>query len=60
VLAYHAGDLPPAVDPAQLDLAAGYEAEKQNQCRVLARPRALGLYAAAEFTVKPLEAHLIQ
>jgi hypothetical protein len=35
--AYHRGDLPPAVDPAQLDLPTGHETEEQDQCRVLAR-----------------------
>ena len=56
VLTEHHGDrdLPPAVDPAQLDLAAGHEAEKQNDRRVLARQRALRLHAAAKLFVKPL------
>jgi hypothetical protein len=35
VLAEHAGDLPPAIDPAQLDLPTRHEAEEQNQRRVL-------------------------
>src|SRR5882762_149824 len=43
VLAEHGGDLPPAVDPAQLDLPARHEAEQQSQRRVFARQRALRL-----------------
>src|SRR5438105_11668077 len=35
MLAEHAGDLPPPVDPAQLDLPACHEAEQQDQRRVL-------------------------
>jgi len=37
VLAEHGGDLPPPIDPAQLDLPTGHEAEEQDQCRVLGR-----------------------
>jgi hypothetical protein len=33
VLAEHLRDLPPPVDPAQLDLAARYEAEEQDQSK---------------------------
>src|SRR5205085_11759517 len=40
VLAEHRGDLPPPVDPAQLDLPAYHEAEEQDQRGVLARQRA--------------------
>jgi len=55
MLAEHRGDLPPAVDPAQLDLPAGHEAKEQDQCRVLGRQRALRLHAAPEFLVDPLD-----
>src|SRR5260370_35302733 len=55
VLAYHRGDLPPAVDPAQLDLPARHEAEEQDDGGVFTRERALRLYPAAEFFVKPLD-----
>jgi hypothetical protein len=41
----HGGDLLPAVDPAQLDLAGRHEAEEQH---------ALRLHAAAKLLVKPL------
>jgi len=41
----------PPVDPAQLDLAARYQAEEQDRCRIFARQRALP--AAAKFFVKP-------
>ena len=37
MLAEHLRDLPPPVDPAQLDLATGQEAEEQDQRRVLGR-----------------------
>src|SRR6266481_1709449 len=46
VLAEHRVDFLPAVDPAQLDLPARYEAEEQDQRRVFARQRALRLHAA--------------
>src|SRR5215470_18366851 len=54
MLAEHDGDLPPAVDPAQLDLPAGHEAEEQDQGRVLGRQRALRFHASAKFLVEPL------
>jgi hypothetical protein len=41
-------DLPPAVDPAQLDLPTGHEAEEQNQRRVLGGQRALRFHASAK------------
>src|SRR3989449_3615499 len=53
VLTGHRGDLPPAIDPAQLDLPAHHEAEEQNQSRVLGRQRALCLHASAKFFVEP-------
>jgi hypothetical protein len=37
MLAEHWGDLPPAIDPAQLDLFAGHEAQEQDEGRVFAR-----------------------
>jgi hypothetical protein len=37
MLAQHGGDLPPAIDPAQLDLPAGDQAEKQGQRGVFVR-----------------------
>src|SRR5712692_7067947 len=55
MLAEHRRDLPPAVDPAQLDLPAGHEAKEQDQCGVLGRQRALRLHAAPEFLVEPLD-----
>src|SRR5260370_8361031 len=55
VLAYHRGDLPPAVDAAQPDLAGGHEAEEQDGGGVFTRERALRLYPAAEFLVEPLD-----
>src|SRR5258708_7396755 len=55
VPAYHRGDLPPAVDPAQLDLPARYEAEEQDDGGVLTRERALRLYPAAIFFVESLD-----
>jgi hypothetical protein len=36
MLAEHGADLPPAVDPAQLDLPARYEAEEQDNRGVFA------------------------
>src|ERR1044071_1710410 len=53
VLAEHLHDLPPPLDSAQLDLAARYEAEEQDQCRVFARQGALRLHTAAKFFVEP-------
>jgi hypothetical protein len=53
VLAKHGGDLPPAVDPAQLNLPTDHEAEEQDQRRVFARQRALRLHATPEFFVEP-------
>jgi hypothetical protein len=50
----HGGDLPPPVDPAQLDLPARHEAEEQDQCRVFGRQRALRFHAWAKFVVEPL------
>jgi hypothetical protein len=52
VAAQHCGDLPPAVDPAQLNLPTGHEAEEQDQRRVFAGQRALRFHAAAEFFVE--------
>jgi len=37
VLTEHRGDLPPAVDPAQLDLPARYEADEEDLRGVFAR-----------------------
>jgi hypothetical protein len=54
MLAEHAGDLPPPVDPAQLDPPACHEAEPQDQRRVLGRQRAVRLHAAAKLLVAPL------
>jgi hypothetical protein len=53
-VAKHSGDLPPAVDPAQVDLPARYEAEEQDDGGVLTRERTLRLYTSAEFFVEPL------
>src|SRR5262249_38040919 len=48
------GDLPPAVDPAQLDLTARDEAEEQDERRVFRGQGALRLHASSEFLVKAL------
>jgi len=53
--AQHHSNLAPAVDPAQSDLAAHHKAEEQDQRGVFSRERALGLYAATEFLVEPLD-----
>src|SRR6267142_3009803 len=55
VLAQHRRDSPPAVDPAQLDLAARHKAEEQDERGVFARQGALRLHAASEFSVKSLD-----
>ena len=47
-LAQHGGDLPPAINPAQFDLAADDEAEEQDYGGVFARQGALCLHAPAE------------
>jgi hypothetical protein len=44
----HGGDFLPAIDSAQLDLAAGHEAEEEDEGSVCDRQRALGLHAAAK------------
>jgi len=54
VLAEHGSDLPPAIDPAQLDLPTRHKAEEQNQRRVLGGQRALRFHAAAKFLMEPL------
>src|SRR5258706_4737219 len=54
MLAEHRGDLPPAVNPAQLDLSARHKTEEKDQGCVFAWQRALRLHAAPEFLVEPL------
>jgi hypothetical protein len=44
-----------AVDPPQLDLSAGDQAEEQDQGGVLRGQRALGLDAPAELLIEPLD-----
>jgi hypothetical protein len=53
MMAEHCGDLPPAVDSAQLDLPTRHEAEEQDQRRVLGGQRALRFDASAKFPVEP-------
>src|SRR5207245_3764240 len=49
------GDLPPAVDPAQLDLPAGHETEEQDDRGFFAWQRALRLHTAAKLFVKTFD-----
>jgi len=55
LLAQRGGDLPPAVDPAQLDLTTCDKAEEKDHGSVFARQRPLGLHAAAELLVESLD-----
>ena len=54
-MAEHRRNLPPAVDPAQLDLPVSHETEEQNHRRVFAWQRALRLHAPTELLVEPLD-----
>src|SRR5439155_21689934 len=47
----HRGDLPPAVDPAQLDLSPDYEVEKPDQGPILVRQRPIFSAVSGSSTV---------
>jgi hypothetical protein len=45
----------PPIEAPEPDLAAGHEAEEENERRVLGGQAALGLHAAANLFVQPLD-----
>src|SRR5262245_39025241 len=53
-LTQHHRNVAPPVEAPQPNLAAGHEAEEEDERGVLGRQRALGLHAPAEFLVQPL------
>jgi len=55
VLAEHGGDLPPAVDSAQLYLPARYETEEQDQRGVFVWQRALCFHTPPKFLMEPFD-----
>src|SRR5262245_28551045 len=51
----HGGNLAPAIEPAQTDLAADDETEAQHEGRVLGGQAALRLHTSAELLVEALD-----